>query len=745
MRWILRTNPNRTRSCADRPGHAPTPSAGARKRALRAGTVVLCLACAMAAARAEDDDRGERGTGSLRAYIASQVGGLQNLLVPQRNADLPVPRQPDGTVAYRYATTEAKRFLGKMLFHDPVRTVRINENKKQPADLPDGTAFGGTIQASDPDVAAIVAAERQTGSCGSCHIGEAAGKAGQVLNFNVGGEGRFYTDADGRFVPRRRAQATLPQRRTQPIFAGDTLVDALPTLTDIDLIQTPSGPQVVVTNPANFYHVPPPLRLLATGRLDDLDSVARQSPSMIGVAFNNRLLLGGFAGEPPSAPGSLNPFNDPAAENLTLLLLDAHRMLGDQVAALQAIPAYVRLFQDAFPAEAASNDLNQLINDQTVFRATATFLRTAVTRNTPFDRFLAGEEDALNGSQKRGARLFFTPATAGGAGCAGCHSGPMLNKQPNDPDVAGIGQFVEQNFFNVGIGDHPVQALNALARNQLDPAKLGADGFPYHAQDSGRQEVTFSPDDAFKFRVPTLRQLKDGRTFFHNASFASIRDAVAYFNAGIPQDPTAGLAPTLSSRFTHPRGPGTKPGLGLSERDVDDITSFLTDGLYDPAFVKYDPNSTTDSLQPNEHDLTYSKYHSELAVLNVKDGLMPSGLAIDDNDPLARRDQGLEFLDVTKQCAVAQLGDASSYRITNTGSAVIDTNLIIVVSGLTNNAKLANASGLTRGGDPYLRLFLRDGILKPGDSIPVRLHLSGPAGAQRYKLTLLSGQGTQIP
>ena len=100
-------------------------------------------------------------------------------------------------------------------------------------------------------------------------------------------------------------------------------------------------------------------------------------------------------------------------------------------------------------------------------------------------------------------------------------------------------QFVEENFFNVGIGDHPVQALNALARGQLDPTKLGKDGFPYHAEDTGRQEVTHNPDDAFKFRVLTLRQLKDARTFFHNGSFTTVRDVVEYFNAGVPQDPTA--------------------------------------------------------------------------------------------------------------------------------------------------------------------------------------------------------------
>ena len=73
----------------------------------------------------------------------------------------------------------------------------------------------------------------------------------------------------------------------------------------------------------------------------------------------------------------------------------------------------------------------------------------------------------------------------------------MLNKQPNDPDVAGIGAFVEENFFNIGIGDHPVQALNALARGHLDPTNLAADGFPYHAEDTGREEVTHNPNDAF--------------------------------------------------------------------------------------------------------------------------------------------------------------------------------------------------------------------------------------------------------
>jgi cytochrome c peroxidase len=747
--------------------HALPHSTSARALPGAARWAVALLGAALAAAATADP-----GPVPLRNFVANQVGGLHKLTVPADDASMPVPREADGSVNPRYRTTEAKRFLGKMLFHDPVRTARININQGVPLDLPAGTAFGGTVSAATPNLQQIIDAQKQDTSCGTCHLGETAGKAGQQLNFASGGEGRGYTDEKGNFFARRRVQSILTPLRSEPVFPGDKLVDALPTLGDIFI---DANGQRVVTTPALFYHTPTPQALIATGRLDQLDSVGRQAPSMVGFAFNNRLLFGGIGGELPSTPGSLNPFNDPAGENMTLLLLDAHRMIGLQSAELKKVPAYVKLFRDAFPEEAAqydaTGDLGKLINDITEFRAQATFLRTVVTRNTPFDRFLAGDNHALTPAQRRGAKLFFTPAAggAGGAGCFGCHSGPALNKQHDDPDVAGIGAFVEQNFFNVGIGDHPVQALNALARGRLDPNRRGPDGFPYHAEDTGRQEITHAPGDAFKFRSMTLRQLKDARTFFHNGSFTKLREVVEYFNAGVPQDPTAGAAKTLSTRFTNPRGPGYPRGLGLSERQIDDLTDFLENALYDPAFVKFDPASTTDTLQPNERDLTYSKYRPDLAALGAKDSFMPSGLPVANNDPLSRRDMGLEFLDVTAQ---AQIGirdadrhggpgrgrDIDVVRITNNSTSVIDTHLLIVVEGLPRGARLANASGTTKAGDPYLRVFLPDGELKPGQTTvqTLRFHrgrrhdgttareedLRGrPDQPLRYSLRLLSGQG----
>jgi cytochrome c peroxidase len=671
------------------------------------------------------------GALAVRTFIGTQVGGIDKLTVPATDDAIPVPPD-DPARPGRYKTTPAKKFLGKLLFHDPVRTARVNTNAGQPLDLPAGTSFGGTLMtAAEPNIDQIVVATKQTGSCGSCHIGEAGSKAGQLLNFNTGGEGRGYTDAEGNFIPRRRPQPILTKVRSEPLFPGDLLVDALPTLTDIFVLNG----ERVVTTPALFYHnnpLPPntTLSLTATGRLDELDSVGRQSPSLIGFAFNNRLLFGGFGGEPMTTIGALNPLNDPAGENMTLLLLDAHRMLNFQSEALLQIPAFVKLFREAFPEEAvqadAQSDLTVLVNDQTQFRAQATFLRTAVTRDTPFDKFLAGDNAAMTPSQLSGARLFFTKAQDGGAGCFSCHSGPMLNKQPNDPDVVGIGQFVEENFFNLGIGDHPVQALNAAARGHATA---------YHAEDTGREEVTHNPADLFKFRSLTLRQLKDGRTFFHSGSFTRVRDVVSYFNAGTPQDPTAGAAATLEPRFTYPRGNGTARGLGLTEAQISDLTDFIENGLYDPSFAT--------TFQPTTDDLAFSRTRPDLTALGAKDGMMLSGLAIDDNDALARRDQGLEFLDVKAQTSVAlssSSGQQDTWVITNQSNSVIDTHLLVIVTGLPAGVTISNTTSTTKGGEPYFRVFLPDGVLNPGQSVAVNVVRSG-ASSDSYTFKLWSGQG----
>jgi hypothetical protein len=334
----------------------------------------------------------------------------------------------------------------------------------------------------------------------------------------------------------------------------------------------------------------------------------------------------------------------------------------------------------------------------------------------------------------------------------------MLNKQVNDPDVAGVGQFVEENFYNLGLTDHPLQALNRVRRNQPN------------FRDDGRKEITGRDSDAFKFRVLTLRQLKDARFFFHNGSFTTVKDVVRYFNAGVPQDAEAAAAGTLTTRFTHPRGTDSRRGLGLSPDEVDDLTDFIENGLYDPALVRYDPDSTTRMFQLSPPDFLYSVYRPDLVAAGNSDGRPAvdgrplSGLPQDNDDALSRRDMGLEFLDVTGDVQIELIdsnvqGDPDhregdkhggsqrqhdTYRITNNSASVVDTHLLMVARGLSFQVEMENASGRTSTGEPYRRVFLRNGVLQPGQSIVRTLRFKRDRNAPpvSYTLKLLSGQGS---
>jgi len=67
----------------------------------------------------------------------------------------------------------------------------------------------------------------------------------------------------------------------------------------------------------------------------------------------------------------------------------------------------------------------------------------------------------------------------------------------------------------------------------------------------------------------------------------------------------------------------------------------------------------------------------------------------------------------------------------------------MIVGGLSSQVRMENANGSTRGGDPYLRLFLPDGILRPGQSVVTRLLFKQQPQNPTviYGFTFLSGQG----
>src|SRR5262249_38347508 len=125
------------------------------------------------------------------------------------------------------------------------------------------------------------------------------------------------------------------------------------------------------------------------------------------------------------------------------------------------------------------------------------------------------------------------------------------------------------------------------------------------------------------------------------------------------------------------------------------------------------------------------------------------------NDGLTRRDRGLEFLEVTGHLEVSVRSvekDAANQVqtqhlvLTNISSETVDTHLLLCFTRLTAGVTVLDAEGLTRSGPvagvPYLRVFLPEGVLEPGEVLEVVVRFGAAASTEvEYTVALLSGQG----
>lgn len=153
---------------------------------------------------------------------------------------------------------------------------------------------------------------------------------------------------------------------------------------------------------------------------------------------------------------------------------------------LLAIPEYQELFAAAYP-ETPPWDLGF----EHAANAIAAYEIASFSFNdSPWDRYLAGNEDALSDEAKEGALLFY-----GSAGCANCHSGNLLT---------------DQNFHNIAIP-------------QLGPGKNNEDGL-----DFGRFLETQNPNDLWAFRTPPLRNVALTGPYMHNGAYTSLEAAVRH-------------------------------------------------------------------------------------------------------------------------------------------------------------------------------------------------------------------------
>jgi cytochrome c peroxidase len=150
------------------------------------------------------------------------------------------------------------------------------------------------------------------------------------------------------------------------------------------------------------------------------------------------------------------------------------------VKTLKAVAGYRALFARVFGSDDITVDR--------VAKAIATFERTIQSGNAPYDRYKAGNQNAMTASQIRGMNVFFNKAK-----CDQCHEG--IN-------------FTSNSYANLGIG--------------MDKPK----------PDLGRYEVTKDPKDWGAFKTPTLREIEHTAPYMHDGSLKTLEEVVDFYDKG---------------------------------------------------------------------------------------------------------------------------------------------------------------------------------------------------------------------
>lgn len=169
---------------------------------------------------------------------------------------------------------------------------------------------------------------------------------------------------------------------------------------------------------------------------------------------------------------------------------------------LRQNPEYARLFAEAYPEEEGE------INSQKVLKALAQYMRTLVSADAKYDRYIENpQKTPLSALEREGLRVFDLK-------CNACHS----RKQH---------LFTDNDFHNNGLDDSYSDA------HELAP--------------KGRFRVTFKEEDTGKFKTPSLRNLSFTAPYMHDGRFATLEEVLQHYASGIKHSPT--LAPRLK-KFT---------------------------------------------------------------------------------------------------------------------------------------------------------------------------------------------------
>ena len=223
-------------------------------------------------------------------------------------------------------------------------------------------------------------------------------------------------------------------------------------------------------------------------------------------------------------------------------------------------PDYVAAFQKVFGAPAGSVSMKQ------VQQAIASFERTLVFGNSPFDRYYFGhDKSAMSPAAVRGFKVFLEDGR-----CVSCH---VIEQNQ--------ALFTDNRFHNIGVGVNRIQAeAPKLLSTFLDAKSRGADVDRAVLTDPkvseiGRFAITETLDDIGAFKTPTLRNVAVTAPFMHDGSLATLREVVVHYNNG-------GVTPAGAPVNDYLSG-GIRP-LNLTDQQIDDLVAFL-EALTSPEFA----------------------------------------------------------------------------------------------------------------------------------------------------------------
>jgi len=146
---------------------------------------------------------------------------------------------------------------------------------------------------------------------------------------------------------------------------------------------------------------------------------------------------------------------------------------------LKSIPEYVEYFKKAFPDDSNPVTFDNMANAIEAFEAT---LQTPDSR---FDKYLKGQESALNDKEKEGLQAFMDK------GCAGCHYGV---------NMGGL------DYYTFGVVERPNERITQ--------------------NDEGRFTVTNTKEDKYVFKSPSLRNIAITEPYFHSGKVWSLKEAI---------------------------------------------------------------------------------------------------------------------------------------------------------------------------------------------------------------------------